>query len=111
MNLAVGGTYKTDMGVHVDLGYQFLVLTGKTSTAPAFPGDYGGFVNIVGVTIGYTTPSEKKEATNVPPPDDRPTPAEPEPPPPPAVTPPPPVTPSPTEPPVTPPEPVPPPVG
>ena len=72
VNLAAGGTYKTDIGVHVDVGYQFIILTGKTSTAPPFPGDYGGFVNILGITVGYTTPSDKHEATEGPPPDTRP---------------------------------------
>ena len=55
VNLAVGATYKTDFGVHFDLGYQIVILTGKTSTVPQLPGDYGGFANIIGFTIGYTS--------------------------------------------------------
>jgi long-chain fatty acid transport protein len=73
VNLALGGTWRHESGVHVDVGYQFIILTGKTSTAPAFPGDYGGFVNILGLTVGYSTPPTK-EALNMtapepPPPD------------------------------------------
>jgi long-chain fatty acid transport protein len=59
VNLALGGTYRHDSGFHVDLGYQFIILTGKTSTAPAFRGDYGGLVNILGISVGYATPREK----------------------------------------------------
>ena len=68
INLALGGTWKHESGVHVDLGYQFIILTGKTSTAPAFPGDYGGFVNVLGLSVGYSTP-KAKEALNLPPAD------------------------------------------
>lgn len=76
VNLALGGTWKHESGIHVDAGYQFIILTGKTSTAPGFPGDYGGFVNILGLSIGYTTPKEKVvEASNEPPPEMTPAPA------------------------------------
>jgi long-chain fatty acid transport protein len=63
VNLAIGGTWKHDIGIHVDVGYQFIILTGKTSTVAAFPGDYGGFANVLGISIGYTTP-KAKEASN-----------------------------------------------
>jgi long-chain fatty acid transport protein len=63
VNLAVGGTWKHQSGVHVDVGYQFIILTGKTSTVAAFPGDYGGFANVLGISIGYATP-KAKEASN-----------------------------------------------
>ncbi len=70
VNLAVGGTYKTESGFHFDAGYQCVIVTSKTSTAPQFPGEYGGLVNILGLTIGYTTPAEKRASTNaVPTPD------------------------------------------
>jgi long-chain fatty acid transport protein len=88
INLALGGTWKHESGVHVDLGYQFIILTGKTSTAPAFPGDYGGFVNILGLSIGYTTPKAKEEALNLPPADATPPPPDAAPAPDPAATPP-----------------------
>jgi long-chain fatty acid transport protein len=63
VNLALGGTWRHDSGVHIDAGYQFIILTGKTSTAPVFPGDYGGLVNILGLSIGYSTPREKVAST------------------------------------------------
>lgn len=70
VNLAIGGSYHHSSGVHVDLGYQFLILVPKTSTAPAFPGEYAGNVNILGISVGYATPKEhhSKEAL-LPPPD------------------------------------------
>ncbi|MDB4946071.1 MAG: rane protein involved in aromatic hydrocarbon degradation [Labilithrix sp.] len=80
VNLAAGGTYRTDFGLHVDLGYQFIALTGKTSTVPQLPGDYGGFVNIIGITVGYTTPDKKKDDEPPPPSDIPPPPADPNPP-------------------------------
>jgi long-chain fatty acid transport protein len=84
INLALGGSWRHESGIHVDAGYQFIILTGKTSTAPGFPGDYGGFVNILGLTVGYTTPKEK-EALNLPPADITPPPADAAPPPPPTT--------------------------
>jgi long-chain fatty acid transport protein len=63
VNLALGGTWRHESGVHVDVGYQFILLTGKTSTVQAFPGDYGGFAQVLGITIGYATP-KAKEASN-----------------------------------------------
>jgi len=63
VNLAIGGTWKHDSGVHVDVGYQFIILTGKTSTVAAFPGDYGGFAQVLAITVGYGTP-KAKEASN-----------------------------------------------
>jgi long-chain fatty acid transport protein len=56
LNLAIGGGYYHPSGLHVDLGYQLLFVFKKTSTAPEFPGDYSGIVNIVGVSVGYRTP-------------------------------------------------------
>ncbi|HSO34292.1 MAG TPA: outer membrane protein transport protein [Labilithrix sp.] len=78
VNLALGGTYRTDSGIHVDVGYQLLIFTTKTSTAPQLPGDYGGVVNILGFSVGFTTPREATTA-NVPLPE--PPPPLPEPPP------------------------------
>lgn len=63
VNLAVGGTWKHESGFHVDVGYQFIVLTGKTSTVAALPGDYGGFAQVLGISVGYATP-KAKEASN-----------------------------------------------
>jgi long-chain fatty acid transport protein len=59
LNLAVGGSYYHPSGLHVDLGYQLLLVFEKKSTALLLPGDYSGIVNIVGVTVGYRTPTAR----------------------------------------------------
>jgi long-chain fatty acid transport protein len=65
VNLAIGGTYRMECGLHFDVGYQFLILIPKTSTAPQLPGDYTGFANILGLSIGYTTPRERMAANTL----------------------------------------------
>jgi long-chain fatty acid transport protein len=55
LNLALGIGYRHASGFHADLGYQLIVLFKKPSTAPQLPGDYGGWVHILGITVGYTT--------------------------------------------------------
>ena len=67
LNLALGGSYMHPSGFHVDLGYQFLLLFKKESTAPELPGEYGGFVNILGVSLGYATPRKVASASDPPP--------------------------------------------
>ena len=62
VNLALGGSYKHESGFYLDVGYQLIILTGKTSTAPQLPGDYGGLANILGFSVGYRTP-KKPEPT------------------------------------------------
>jgi long-chain fatty acid transport protein len=71
INLAVGGSYRMYSGFKVDVGYQFIILTNKTSTAPQFAGDYGGFVNILGLSVGYNTP-RPREPSIAPPPSQEP---------------------------------------
>ncbi len=66
LNLALGGGYVHKSGFRADLGYQFIMLFEKTSTAPQLPGQYSGFVNLVGISIGYSVPIGK--ATNSTPP-------------------------------------------
>jgi long-chain fatty acid transport protein len=85
LNLAIGGSYIHSSGFRVELGYQHLILFSHKSTAPQFPGDYGGAANILGISIGYGTPAKKKDANpaptdnvepvNPPPPDGTTTPA------------------------------------
>lgn len=77
LNLALGGSHVHESGLRVDVGYQFLFLFSKTSTAPALPGEYGGNVNILGITVGYQTPAERREE---PPPPEPPPPPLPPPP-------------------------------
>lgn len=59
LNIAVGGGYVHPIGVRVDLAYQILVLLNHTSTFPTLPGQYGGVVNIVGISVGYTLPNRE----------------------------------------------------
>ncbi len=66
LNLAVGGSYFHRSGVHFDLGFQYLVMFKHTSTLAAFPGDYGGNPIILGLSLGYTMPAEKKEGAGAP---------------------------------------------
>jgi len=67
LNLAVGGSYVHPSGFHADLGYQFLILFSKEATAPELPGQYGGFVNILGISLGYSTPKKVASASDPPP--------------------------------------------
>lgn len=60
LNLAAGGSYVHESGFRVDVGYQFLFLFKKTSSAPQLPGEYGGNVNILGITLGYQMPEERR---------------------------------------------------
>lgn len=55
LNLALGGGWRHRSGLYADLGYQFVYFFSKNSTAPQLPGDYAGFVNVVGLSVGYTT--------------------------------------------------------
>lgn len=79
LNIAAGGSYVHASGVHVDLGYQFLFLFSRESSALELPGTYSGLANILGISVGYSTP----------PPPPTPPPAPPPPPPPPVTAPPP----------------------
>lgn len=69
LNLAAGVGYAHDSGIRVDVAYQWVQLFNKTSTAPQLPGEYGGFANILGISVGYATPVEKHEAEPLPPPE------------------------------------------
>jgi long-chain fatty acid transport protein len=59
LNIAVGGSYYHWTGFHVDLGYQFLAVFKRSSTAPQLPGEYSGFVNLVGLTVGFAMPERQ----------------------------------------------------
>lgn len=56
INLAAGATYAFTNGLRIDAGYQLLFLLTRTSTNPLLPGDYGGNVNILGLSVGYRMP-------------------------------------------------------
>lgn len=67
LNLALGGTFRHESGFHVDVGYQFILLFTKKSTAPELPGEYGGFVNLLGLSVGYITPKKQPIPDALPP--------------------------------------------
>lgn len=50
---SAGGGWKSDFGLFVDLGYQFVFLVPATSTAPGFGGTYSGHAHVVGLNLGY----------------------------------------------------------
>jgi long-chain fatty acid transport protein len=66
LNLAAGGSYVHRSGIHVDLGYQFIILFSKTSSAPPLFGEYGGSVNVLGLTVGYRSPTREETSTTAP---------------------------------------------
>jgi long-chain fatty acid transport protein len=60
LNLALGAGYEHPSGFGIDLGYQLIVLFDKKAT-PAVPdlaGTYGGFGNILGISLTYRTPKK-----------------------------------------------------
>lgn len=59
LDLAVGGSYHHPSGFHVDLGYLLVLLLSQTSTSPIMPGEYGGFANVLGLSVGYAPPRAK----------------------------------------------------
>ncbi|HLT29683.1 MAG TPA: OmpP1/FadL family transporter [Myxococcaceae bacterium] len=50
--VALGAGYTFLDRFTADLGYQFVLLTGKESTAPHFPGKYTGTAHVFGLTLG-----------------------------------------------------------
>lgn len=73
LNLAAGVGYKHDCGFFADLGYRYLVLFKKDSSYAPLPGQYGGNVNLFGLTVGFRFDYGDKKATT-PPPDAGPAP-------------------------------------
>jgi long-chain fatty acid transport protein len=55
LNFAIGGGYRHKSGVSIDVAYELIVLLHATSTAPALPGEYSGYANILGFTLGYAS--------------------------------------------------------
>jgi len=55
LNLALGVGYRHGSGMYADLGYQLILLFKKPSTAPELPGEYGGLVHILGISVGYAS--------------------------------------------------------
>jgi len=51
--VTLGGSYKTKVGVNVDLAYQFVYLVPQKSTAPGFSGTYSGTAHVISLNVGY----------------------------------------------------------
>jgi long-chain fatty acid transport protein len=51
VNIALGGGYRW-RNFRIDAGYQLVVITSVTSTAPAWPGKYSGVANLLSLTLG-----------------------------------------------------------
>ena len=52
INIALGAGYQW-RHFALDAGYQLVVITNATSTAPQFPGSYSGLANLLSLTVGY----------------------------------------------------------
>ena len=52
VNIAIGAGYRW-RNFTFDLGYQLVVITTVTSTAPQFPGNYNGLANLASLTVGF----------------------------------------------------------
>lgn len=59
----VGINYK---GFTADIGYRFVLLLENRSTAPVLKGTYNGNAHVLGITVGYDWPFEKKAEAAAP---------------------------------------------
>ncbi len=73
VKITAGVGWKHDSGFGVDLGYQFVILTGADSLAPGFEGTYSGTAQVIGLTLTYRTPVAKREPMVEPPTETAPT--------------------------------------
>lgn len=53
IKVTAGVGWQHQSGFGVDLGYQFVILTGSESFAPGFEGRYSGTAQVVGLTLSY----------------------------------------------------------
>ena len=56
LKVTAGVGWQHESGFGVDLGYQFVVLTGADSFAPGFAGTYSGTAQVIGLTLTYRMP-------------------------------------------------------
>ena len=62
-------------GLSVDLGYQFVALTGAESLAAGFEGTYSGTAQVGGLTLGFRMPVKEEPAAEPMPDPNAPAPA------------------------------------
>jgi len=60
VEIALGGSYLHASGFRAEVGYRLVVFLTKDSTAPELPGQYGGFANVLGLSLGYRTPAKPR---------------------------------------------------
>lgn len=53
VKICAGVGWRHDSGFSVDVGYQLVILTGATSYAPGFAGNYGGTAQVLGLNVGF----------------------------------------------------------
>ncbi len=53
-DLSVGGSYKIDQNLHVDLAYMIVLFAERATNNPSLPGTYNSIANLISVDIGYS---------------------------------------------------------
>ena len=56
INFALGGSYIHPSGFRAEVGYTLVAFLSADSTSPELPGKYGGFANVLGISLGYRSP-------------------------------------------------------
>lgn len=62
IKVTAGVGWQHTSGFGVDLGYQFVALTGAESLAAGFEGTYGGTAQVIGLTLSYRMPVKEAPA-------------------------------------------------
>ena len=75
IKIAAGVGWQHKSGLAVDLGYQFVALTGAESLAAGFEGTYSGTAQVIGLTLGYRMPVSEAPAPEPMPDPNAPAPA------------------------------------
>ncbi len=66
IKICAGVSWKHDVGLRVDFGYQFVLLMSQNSYAPGFEGTYSGTAQVIGLNVGFKIPMGKSEAPVAP---------------------------------------------
>ncbi len=52
-DLSVGGSYKIDQNLHVDVAYMIVLFAERATNNPALPGTYNSVANLISIDFGY----------------------------------------------------------
>lgn len=66
LKLCVGAGYKHSSGFFADLGFQLIALLTQNSSAPGFPGSYGGTAEVLSLSIGYRSSPKAMQSSDAP---------------------------------------------